>query len=921
MEAHSLAVGPTGRLWLTADEELGAVPEPLLRQLRSALAESNAAGLLALVSPAWPRELPGTFGFWRNWVRRFFRDLCHADAEPGEGWRDLPWPAEDELTVLVNSAPPMVGLEFVTEALLKQSWKELREHVAEVSAADAEGPLAWLNRVDPLAHLVGKVTFHLAEHKRDPSRPFAFLATFAHKLSPRAKPQHRPLAEALKQSVAAGDREQLDRLLEPVRLAAERSDLAAELLKSKQLFAPQVWTAQEAYRFLQQAPAMEDVGVIIRLPNWWSARRPPRPQVQVRLGKGPPSSLGVDSLLDFDAEVVLDGTPLSPEELKRLMSEPGGLALLRGKWVEADPQRLREALDHWKKIRQEHPGGVDMIEGMRLLAGASIAADSDMPETVADWSAVVAGDWLKSTLERMRTPEEQNDCQPGRDLQATLRPYQADGVRWLWFMTELGLGACLADDMGLGKTIQVLDLLLQRKRAAGQRRLGPALLIVPASLLGNWRQEADRFAPSLRKCFLHRAEMDAEELARRASDPASGFTEFDLVVTSYGMVRRQPWLEKVKWSLVILDEAQAIKNSGAAQTRAVKRLQADRRIILTGTPIENHVGELWSLLDFSSPGLLGSAAQFKRYVARIDRQGIGDAYGGLRRLVRPYILRRQKTDPAIARDLPDKIEMKVECGLTVQQTVLYARAVDDLQQQLKATDGIPRRGLVLAALLQFKLICNHPSQFLRENAYPADHSGKFSRLKQLCEPILARQEKVLVFTQFQSLCEPLAGFLETVFGQPGLVLHGGTPIRRRTELVKEFQTGVDRPFFVISLKAGGSGLNLTAASHVVHFDRWWNPAVENQATDRAFRIGQQRNVLVHKFVCRGTVEERIDAMISDKRAVAEQVLAAEGSPKLTEMSDEDLLKFVALDLNRAAPEGPDVEAPGERSKTRPKPPS
>ncbi|MDQ3329387.1 MAG: DEAD/DEAH box helicase, partial [Planctomycetota bacterium] len=908
--ASSLAVGPNGRLWLAADDEItaAAVPEPLLRQFQSSLAESNAAGLVMFVSPDWPDELPASFAFWRNWARVFYRSVCHADAEPGDGWRSLPWPAEDELAAFVSSAPPMVGLEFITETFLQQTWAELRDYVADVSTADADGPLAWLNRVNPLAHLIGKVTFHLAEHKRNPHRPFAFLATFTHKLSPRAKPQHCPLAVALKQSVADGDREQLDRLLEPVRRAAERSPLAAELLKSKRLFSPQAWTAEEAYRFLRQSPAMEAAGVIIRLPNWWSARRPLRPQVQVRLGKQQPSSLGVDSLLDFDSDVVLEGEPLSPEELKRLMLEPVGLALLRGKWVEVDPQRIQEALDHWRMIRREHPDGIDMIEGMRLLAGAPIGGDSDAQEPVADWSAVVAGDWLRSTLERMRTPDQQSDCQPGRDLQATLRPYQADGVRWLWFMTELGLGACLADDMGLGKTIQILDLLLQRKRAAGQRRLPPALLIVPASLVGNWKQEAERFAPSLRICLLHRSEIDAYELARRAQDPASGFSEFDLVVTSYGMVRCQPWLEQLKWSLIILDEAQAIKNSGAAQTRAVKRLCSDRRIIMTGTPIENHVGELWSLLDFSSPGLLGSATEFKRYISRLNRQEGGVAYGGLRRLVQPYILRRQKTDPVIARDLPDKIEMKVECGLTIQQTVLYARVLNDLQQQLRDADGIKRRGLVLAALLQFKQICNHPSQFLREAAYAADHSGKFARLKQLCEPIIARQEKMLVFTQFQSLCEPLAGFLETVFGRSGLVLHGGTPVRRRTELVKEFQTHADKPFFVISIKAGGSGLNLTAASHVVHFDRWWNPAVENQATDRAFRIGQLKNVLVHKFVCRGTIEERIDAMISDKRAVAEQILDADGSPKLTEMSDDDLLKFVALDLNRAASDG-EAETP------------
>ncbi len=902
---NSLALGPTGRLRLEVNPDAPAltVDHRSVPNLRTALMSSNAAGLVCLASSTWPAELPATFAYWRNWARLFFRSVCHAEGIPGESWRTVPAPSDEEFAALVTSAPPMVGLEYVTGSLLRQSWLELCDYVAEAAVADSEGPLAWLRRVNPLAHLVGKVTFHLAENKRDPERPFAFLATYAHQLSARAKPQHRPLAEALKLSVAENDRVQLERLLEPVRRAAERSPLVTELLRSKRLFAPQAWTAREAYQFLQESSAMETAGVVIRLPNWWSPRRPVRPRVEVRLGEKQPSSFGMDQLLDFRAEVVLEGEPLSPEELKRLLEGSPGLSLLRGKWVEVDQQRLQQALDHWRSIRRTHSDGIGMIEGMRLLAGAQINAADEVDDAVAAWSTSVAGDWLKTTLSKMRTPGNSVDCEPGRDLQATLRPYQADGVRWLWFMTELGLGACLADDMGLGKTIQVLDLLLQRKRSSVNKKRTPSLLIVPASLLGNWKQESAKFAPSLKVLFAHRSEMDADDLKQREKNPAAGFAGLDLVVTSYGMVRRQSWLGQINWSLIILDEAQAIKNTQAAQTRALKKLAADRRIVMTGTPIENHVGELWSLFDFFSPGLLGSAAEFKRYVKKLNQQSDGLAFAGLRKLVGPYILRRQKSDPTIAPDLPEKIEMRAECGLSVPQTILYAKAVVELQEQLKIKDGIQRRGLVLAALMQFKQICNHPALFLREETFPPEASGKFQRLASLCEPIIARQEKMLVFTQFQSLCEPLANYLSTLFGQPGLVLHGGTPVKRRSELVKRFQQEPAWPFFVISLKAGGSGLNLTAASHVVHFDRWWNPAVENQATDRAFRIGQQRNVLVHKFVCRGTIEEQIDAMIADKRVVAEQILDADGTPKLTEMADDELLKFVALDLGRATADG------------------
>ncbi|HTN75615.1 MAG TPA: DEAD/DEAH box helicase, partial [Pirellulaceae bacterium] len=428
----------------------------------------------------------------------------------------------------------------------------------------------------------------------------------------------------------------------------------------------------------------------------------------------------------------------------------------------------------------------------------------------------------------------------------------------------------------------------------------PSLLVVPASLIGNWHQELARFAPSLSVLIAHRSESSVETLERIAADPARELGKFDLIITTYGGVRRQGWLTKMKWSLAVLDEAQAIKNAGSSQTKNVKQIAAVGRIVLTGTPVENQLGDLWSLFDFCSPGLLGTAAQFKQFVKRLNRQQDSHAFGPLRRLVRPYILRRLKTDPGIVPDLPDKTEMRAECGLSKKQAVLYESTVEDLAERLASAEGIARRGLVLTTLMQLKQICNHPDQYLARATFLPTESGKFARLMQVCEPIAERQEKVLVFTQFQSLTQPLADYLATIFGQRGLVLHGGTPVRKRGELVREFQNDAGPPFFVISLKAGGSGLNLTAASHVIHFDRWWNPAVENQATDRAFRIGQKRNVLVHKFVCRGTLEERIDEMLAGKQALADRILSDSGETRLTELSDDALLRFVSLDINRAA---------------------
>ncbi|HZZ71034.1 MAG TPA: DEAD/DEAH box helicase [Pirellulales bacterium] len=905
-----LAITPSGRFVTeTAPEHVPPLPGKAAETLAEKFAESNAAGLLALIGAPTPAELPPSLAYWRGFASRFFQAVRQLKDPALDRWDMVPAPGDETLLQWVALAPPMRGLEYLTVELLRASWQSLREVAAATAAAFDGGAEAYLRELNPLWHLLGRVTFHLAENKRDERRPFAFLATYAHRLSGQARLAHLPLSEALKTYAQAQDQHQLDSVLEPVKLAARHSPLARELLDSKAIFAPQAWTIQQAYRFLQETPRIEAAGIVVRVPDWWSARRPPRPQVQVLLGTKPASVVGVDQLLDFNVHIALEGEPLSEKEYRALLAGTEGLVLLRGKWVEVDRQKLQQALDHWKQLQHGHAAGIDFIHGMRLLAGADFKELESADAPIAVWSNITAGDWLKNTLERMRHPQADQGCVPGRDLQATLRPYQAEGVQWLWFMTELGLGACLADDMGLGKTIQIIDLLLQRKRAsrkgAASKRPPPSLLVVPASLLGNWRAELARFGPPLNTFFAHRSETSAAELERVAAEPDTALANVDLVVTTYSLVRRQSWLAGRRWSLVMLDEAQAIKNNASAQARSVKQLQGASRIVLTGTPVENHLGDLWSIFDFCCPGLLGTAAQFKKFVKRLNERPDAQAYGGLRQLVRPYILRRMKTDPAIVPDLPQKTEMRTECSLSKKQAVLYEQVVAALAQRLKEAEpknDIARRGLVLSTLMQLKQICNHPAQYLKRADFRAEESGKFDRLTLLCEPIAERQERALVFTQFQSLTEPLAEFLATIFGRPGLVLHGGTPIGKRAELVRAFQAELGPPFLVISLKAGGSGLNLTAASHVIHFDRWWNPAVENQATDRAFRIGQRRNVLVHKFVCRGTLEERIDATIRDKQAIADQVLSAEPELRLTELNDEELLRFVSLDIERATAE-------------------
>lgn len=545
-------------------------------------------------------------------------------------------------------------------------------------------------------------------------------------------------------------------------------------------------------------------------------------------------------------------------------------------------------LGAWREAAEAAKEGIPFHKAMRLLAGV------DKPDGIADssgelglsWSRVASGGELSTILDRLRAPGT-GGVLPGKALHATLRPYQEDGVRWLGLANELGLGACLADDMGLGKTIQVLALLLvlQSRNDKPRRHL----LVAPASLLGNWVAEAARFAPSLKIGVAHVSVDGADEADTRSAE---------LVITTYGTLARTDWLRKSKWDTLVLDEAQAIKNPGAQQTKAVKAVAARARLALTGTPVENRAGDFWSLFDFLQPGLLGTASDFRKLANEAPKKSEG--WAPVRRLVGPYILRRLKTDRNVAPDLPEKTELVAGCGLTREQAALYQKAVDDLKKRLELTEGIERRGAVLQSLMRLKQITNHPSHWLGDGGWEVERSGKLQRLAEIIEPIAARQEKVLIFSQFREAVEPLSRVLAVFFGRTGLVLHGKTPIKKRQVLVKQFQEDDALPFLVLSLKAGGTGLNLTAATHVVHYDRWWNPAVEDQATDRAFRIGQKKAVFVHKLVCRGTVEERVDRMIHDKRKLAKELLGGTGDEvRLTELSDEELLATVSLDLSRS----------------------
>jgi superfamily II DNA or RNA helicase len=897
---------PRGLLILRPTDEALALESEQNFRLEKAFLRGPGHGLLCVGANEVGTALPPVLSYWREFGSRYVAALC---ALPDIGERVtkplIPVPASGELDNIAAAVPPMTGAEYLTVAVLADLWRGM-DAAFDVELADAGLSVqAFLKGRHPAWNLIGRVHFNLAENRSDEAAPFAFLATYTTRLSAEAKAQHVPLGKALQEYAGAKNRERLLSLLLPIQRAAQDCGWLKSMIDAREIFHPLRWSPQQALQFLKDVPAIESAGVAVRMPASWRMNRPARPQVKATVGGRAPSQLGMDALLDFRMDVTLDGERLSAAEIKRLLAHSDGLVLIRGKWVEIDREGLRRTLDKFEAIeRRAASDGLLFGEAMRMMAGAGITENDSGGQVDIDWGQAVAGPWLAETLAALRRPDGLARVDPGKSLQGTLRPYQLAGVQWLYLLTQLRLGACLADDMGLGKTIQVLSLLLTLKNEAGDKRK-PSLLVAPASLLANWASEIARFAPSLKARVAHPSAAPAEKLnADDADNPADAdaLADVDLVITSYGFLARSPWLGAAPWRLVVLDEAQAIKNPAARQTKMVKQLRADTRIALTGTPVENRLGDLWSIFDFINPGLLGSSKQFSSFAkSLVDRPN--NPYGPLRELIRPYILRRLKTDRSVIPDLPDKTEVKAFCSLSRRQAALYQQAVEELTRRLEDVDGIERRGLVLALLMRLKQICNHPSQWLGDGTWAEQDSGKFARLRDIVEVVAARQEKALIFTQFRETTAPLAAFLGSVFGRAGLVLHGETEVKKRKELVRRFQEDENIPFFLLSLKAGGAGLNLTAASHVIHFDRWWNPAVENQATDRAFRIGQTRNVLVHKFICRGTVEEKIDQLIESKKQLVGDLLGGGSEMALTEMKDEELLKLVALDLSAAMREG------------------
>ena len=658
----------------------------------------------------------------------------------------------------------------------------------------------------------------------------------------------------------------------------QASRLCAEISDSLRSNAPKGYEVDSAgaINFIsEKASALEEGGFDVMVPPWWKRRKRLRKKVAVKSGAlKADSNLSLDRIVEFQWQIAIGEVPLSLAELNAIADLKTPLVKIRGQWVHMDAGEIKAAIDFLKRRKRDESTVRDLIN-LSLGAGS---IDGDVE--------IEASGWIDDLIQQLKQPSQVKELAEPTNFIGQLRPYQRRGFSWLSFLSNWGLGACLADDMGLGKTVQTLAMI-QHERVGGEQR--PVLLVCPTSVVDNWRKEALRFTPDLSVMVHHGS-------SRRKGEQFKDLVaKHAIVVSSYSLLHRDyAQLKDIEWAGIILDEAQNIKNAETKQSRAAKQLESKYRIALTGTPVENNVGDLWSLMDFLNPGLLGSRESFRKNLFRaIQIERDPDARDRLQKITQPFILRRLKTDKSIISDLPEKQEMKVYCTLSKEQVTLYQAVLKDLERKLDKAEGIEKSGLVLATLSRLKQVCNHPAHFLADNSTLEDRSGKLDRLMEILEEILASKEKLLIFSQFTEMGELIQKHIGEILGEEVLYLHGGTSKKKRDEMVERFQAADGPSIFLLSLKAGGTGLNLTAANHVIHYDRWWNPAVENQASDRAFRIGQTKNVQVRKFICAGTLEDKIDEMIESKRQLAEDVVGS-GEGWLTRLSNDELKKVFAL---------------------------
>jgi superfamily II DNA or RNA helicase len=848
-------------------------------------------GLLALGSDL-ERELGPDLALGRELAKLFLAALCQVPELESVREGFVLEPPEEALASLAVPCA-LDGHAHATRETWRRAWRAMEAAARDELAAQPGAALRYLEEKSPAWGEIGRLCLCVAAEGEEASSQLEIVATLPRTIGAHGRPLYEPLALVLASSPPA--------LAAPIRARLERGAAIAPVLAALAEHPGERFrcAVDDAWCLLANVEALGAIGIAVMIPEWWRARRVVAPELELEIGSKEPA-IGAQGALDFDARVTLDGEPLDPGELEALSRSTAPILRVRGRWVEVDRSRAAEIANELRRLATKR--SLDASEALAMLGAAAAAAATSAVASERSCEVesrgldrppraiVRPGPWLEALHDELRAPRPGGPSDPGSLFQGTLRPYQRRGVAWMHLLGALGVGGCLADDMGLGKTAQVLAELANRARARRAKGGAPDLVVVPASLLGNWIAEAARFTPELRVVAIHPAH-DRAVVRRRPR----GF-ECDIALTTYGTLLRSKWLVRERWGLAVLDEAQAIKNGATRQARTAKALRADARLALTGTPVENRLGDLLSILDFANPGMFGDEHQLRAIEASATR---GSAeLDRLRRVIAPHVLRRTKDDPGIAPELPAKRVRTVTCGLTRRQAGLYELEVQRLARGLELAPPWRRRILVATALIRLKQICNHPDHYLDRGSWAPRESAKLAALLEIARTARGRGERMLVFTQFARATDPLALALGKAFGARGLVLRGDTPVRQRRSIVETFQRG-QAPFMVLSIRAGGVGLNLTAAEHVALFDRWWNPAVERQAIDRAHRIGQTREVRVHQLVCRGTLEEKIDAVLRDKSALADAIVGSSDAAMLASLDRAALLDVLALDPSAA----------------------
>ena len=749
---------------------------PIKPKVKKYLAESTEKALLYLATTK-NKNLPAPVKYWADFSNYFIETLRLDPSIEELRENSLTKPEKKNIKKFLQNAPFMLGGEYLNEEFLMLQWDKLtKQFSTEIKSykGSVEEYFAGLN---PEIHLAGRVFFHLVENKEDSKYPFAFMATYLADVKEKEASTHRPLNYALEEY--ANDQKKMLLLLATIKRTCQKSTLIQKLMDSGEIFSPLKWDTDTAQSFLEEVSIYNRAGIICRIPSWWRAQSQGA-KVNFLIGSKKEAFFGTNSLLDFDIELRVGEHKLTQAEVQQLLNESNGLAFLKGKWIKVDKDNLFSALDKWtnaKKIMKTRQ--LSFHEAMRILSGQKTKIGSIELDEVE----INHGKWLEDLFEKLQKPELIKKQVLSKKFQGNLRPYQVDGFNWLNTLNSLKLGGCLADDMGLGKTIQVLAFL----QKIIDKEKGFHLLIVPTSLLSNWEDEIQKFAPKLKYLIAHPSNPKFKAIKNITHKKLQAF---NLIITTYGLMRRFEWPQKIKWSYVILDEAQAIKNPSTTQTKAIKSLNSNNKLALTGTPIENHLGDLWSLFDFINPGLLGTRTEFQNLNKKIEKENLG--YANLRQVINPYILRRLKTDKSVINDLPAKIEIKSYTNLGKKQAVHYSELVRHLKNALLESEkmekkGIQRKGIILSSLMKFKQICNHSDQYLGTGSFNGAESGKFEKLKEIAEIIFEKREKVIIFTQFKEIIKPLDQFLKELSGKKGLTLHGGTSVKKRKEAVENFK--------------------------------------------------------------------------------------------------------------------------------------